>query len=283
MTSLDIRPVGGALGAEIHGLDLNTLDGGQVEAIHEAFDDHMVLFFPGQNLTPDGHRKFAATFGELEIVPSLEKLDEERYPEIVVLDDSNTPAADVWHTDVTFSPSPPITAVLHMIECPPVGGDTQWINLSQAYETLSAPMKDMLEGLTAIHVQAYAEQSIVAEHPVVRVHPNTGRKSLYVNRIFTSHIRQLSRPESDVILRFLYRWAEQSRFSVRYRWSAGDVGMWDNRSTLHSVVNDWQGRRIIQRITVLGDKPVGVGEPRWEKHVPNANGASDFYGMAYPF
>ena len=281
MADLDIRPVGASLGAEICNIDLNDLDRRERQAIKDAFAEHLVLFFPGQRLTPDGHREFASMFGELEVVPALAKLDDD-HPEIVVLNDADTPAADVWHTDVTFSESPPITAILHMVKCPPYGGDTQWINLYEAYETLSEPLKEMLEGLTAIHVNKYGTGQ-VAEHPVVRVHPETGRKSLYVNRIFTSHIRQLSRPESDTLLPFLYRWSEQSRFSVRYRWQAGDVGMWDNRCTLHQRVNDWNGDRTLQRITVLGDEPTGVREPRWPKHEPNANGASDFYGMAYPF
>lgn len=281
MTSLDIRPVGGALGAEIHNLDLNDLSDSQVDEVLAAFAKYMVLFFPGQNLTPDGHRRFAANFGELEVIDGLEKLDDEKYPDIVVLDHDRTPAADVWHADVTYSPDPPIGSILHMIDCPPVGGDTQWINLHLAYELLSAPMKEMLEGCTAIHANTYGPGH--AEHPVVRVHPVTERRSLYVNRIFTSHIRQLSRPESDTLLQFLYRWCEQSRFSVRYRWANGDVGMWDNRTTLHQAVNDWSGRRVIQRITILGDKPVGLGEPRWDKYEPQGHGASDYYGVAYPF
>ena len=282
MSSLDIRKVGGALGAEILDVDLNTVDAAQMEAIHQAFEEHLVLFFPGQSLSPEGHRRFASAFGELEVVPHLEKLDED-HPEIVVLNDENTPAADVWHADVTYSETPPLASVLHMVECPPVGGDTQWANLHLAYETLSDPIKDMLVGLTAHHKQAYGARDAVAEHPVVRIHPNTGRKSLYVNRIFTQYIKQLSRPESDMLLAFLYRWSEQSRFAVRYRWSPGAVGIWDNRVTLHQAVNDWDGRRVIQRITVLGDKPVGMGEPRWANHKPNANGASDFYGIAYDF
>ena len=240
-----------------------------------------MLFFRDQRLTPEGHKAFASSFGEMEVVPALPKLDDD-HPEIVVLDDTATPAADVWHTDVTFSPTPPITSILHMVECPPVGGDTMWINLYQAYETLSAPMKEMLEGLTAIHVNRYGTGQ-VAEHPVVRVHPVTGRKSLYVNRIFTSHIRQLSRPESDALLPFLYRWSEQNRFSVRFRWAQDSVAMWDNRCTLHAVVNDWDARRVVQRITVLGDHPVAAGEIRWPKHEQKANGASDFYGASYPF
>lgn len=277
---MQVLPVGGTLGAEVHGVDLNALTDAQNDQILSAFAEHLVLFFPKQNLTPRGHKRFASLFGELEVIPILEKFDED-YPEIVVLDDAGTPAADVWHTDVTYSESPPITAILHMVECPPVGGDTMWINQYKAYDSLSQPMKEMLEGMTAMHVNRYGPGN--AEHPVVRVHPETGRKSLYVNRIFTSHIRQLSRPESDALLPFLYRWCEQPSFSVRYRWSAGDVAMWDNRCTLHSVANDWDGRRIIQRITVLGDKPVGACEPRWEKHQPSSNGASDYYGSVYPF
>ncbi len=280
-TTLDIRPVAGALGAEIHGVDLNELSDEQRSQIHDAFADHLVLFFRDQELTPDGHREFASGFGELEVVPELPKYSDE-YPEIVVLDDADTPAADVWHTDVTFAEEPPITAILHMIECPPVGGDTMWINLYEAYETLSAPMKEMLDGLTAIHVNRYGTGA-VAEHPVVRVHPETGRKSLYVNRIFTSHIRQLSRPESDTLLPFLYRWCEQPSFAVRFRWQPNSVAMWDNRCTLHAVVNDWNEGRIVQRITVLGDKPMPAGELRWEKHQPASDGASQFYGMSYPF
>ncbi len=277
---MEIKLVGGSLGAEVHGVDLNNLSDDENEAVLQAFADHLVLFFPGQNLTHEGHHRFASLFGELEVNDMLVHFDED-FPEIVVLDSADTPTADVWHTDVTFRESPPITSILNMVKCPPVGGDTMWINLYDAYEGLSAPMKEMLEGMTAIHVNTYGEGH--AEHPVVRIHPQTGRKSLYVNRIFTKHIRQLSRPESDILLPFLIRWCEQGSFSVRHRWSAGDVAMWDNRCTLHSVANDFEGQRIIQRITVLGDKPVGVGEPRWAKHKADTNGASDFYGTAYPF
>lgn len=278
--ALDIRPVGGALGAEIHGVDLNDLTPAEQAAIHAAFAEHQVIFFRDQELTPDGHVAFASSFGELEVISGLPKLDDD-HPEIVVLDDAATPAADVWHTDVTYSPSPPITSILHMIECPPVGGDTMWISLARAYETLSTPMQETLEGLTAVHRNSYGKGS--AEHPVVRVHPVTGRKSLYVNRIFTSHIPQLSRPESDALLPFLYRWCEQPSFAVRFRWQPGSVAMWDNRCTLHAVVNDWSDRRIVQRITVLGDDPSGAAAPRWEHHEPDTHGASAFYGIAYPF
>ena len=281
MSSIDVRPVGAALGADVCGVDLDALTDTQIDEIRQAFADHLVLFFPDQRLSPDGHRSFVSVFGELEVVPALTKLDDD-HPEIVVLNDADTPAADVWHTDVTFAEHPPITAILHMVEGPPFGGDTQWINLYRAYETLSAPMKDMLEGLTAVHANNYGTGAR-AEHPVVRVHPDTGMRSLYVNRIFTSHIPQLSRPESDTILQYLFRWSEQANFSVRHRWQPGDVAMWDNRCTLHQRVNDWNGNRTMRRITVLGDAPVGVAEPRWDHHRPDTNGASDFYGIAYPF
>mgnify|MGYP001822901748 CR=1 FL=1 len=255
MTAIDIRPVGAALGAEIHGIDLNHLSDDEVEGIFQAFADHLVLFFPGQNLSPDGHREFAARFGELEVVPILQKLDE-AHPEIVVLNDADTPAADVWHTDVTFSESPPITAILHMVDCPPVGGDTQWINLYQAYETLSAPLREMLDGMTAIHVNNYGSGQ-VAEHPVVRVHPETGRKSLYVNGAFTVGIKGMRRSESDALLGYLFRHAVRERFTCRVRWEPGTLTMWDNRSVQHYALHDYAGHsRHMRRITVKGDRPV---------------------------
>lgn len=280
MCALDIRPLGGSVGAEINGVNLNELDRKLRKQIHDAFADHLVLFFRDQTLTPDAHRSLAASFGPVEVVPLLTKVDDD-HPELVLVDSATVHTADVWHTDVTYRQNPPVMSILHMIECPPVGGDTMWCNLQAAYAQLSAPMKEFLEGLTAMHVNRYGEGHF--EHPVVRVHPVTGRKSLYVNRIFTSHIRQVSRPESDALLPFLYRWCEQANFSVRFRWSPGAVAMWDNRATLHSVTNDFAGSRILHRATVLGDEPLGVSEPRFPKHDPQTMGASDFFGKVYPF
>lgn len=280
MDTLDIRPLGGTIGAEVVGVDLNALDDQLRKQIHDAFADHLVLFFRDQQMTPDTHRDLAASFGPPEVVPYLQKVDDD-HPELVLVDSAKVHTADVWHTDVTYRENPPVMSILHMIECPPVGGDTMWCNLQAAYAQLSAPMKEFLEGLTAVHVNRYGEGNF--EHPVVRVHPVTGRKSLYVNRIFTNHIRQISRPESDVLLPFLYRWCEQANFSVRFRWSPGAVAMWDNRATLHSVTNDFEGARILHRATVLGDEPVGAVEPRFPKHDPQTMGASDFFGKSYPF
>lgn len=255
----DIRPLAGALGAEVRGIDLAELDdlGDKgFAAIQQALIDHLVLFFPGQQLTPDRHRDFAARFGEMEIHPFIPKLDDERYREIVVLKSSQGAIADVWHTDVTFSATPPICSVLHMETLPAIGGDTMWTNQYLAYESLSAPMRAMLSALTAVHsAWPFGHPEVSAVHPVVRKHPVTGRASLYVNRQFTSHIVELSRAEGRSLLEYLYTHSEQPQFTCRYRWSEGDVGVWDNRCTQHHAIADYEGERVIHRVTVTGDHP----------------------------
>jgi taurine dioxygenase len=153
---------------------------------------------------------------------------------------------------------------------PAAGGDTLFTNQYLAYETLSPPMREMLDGLTAVHTAAtFGHREIRSEHPVVRIHPETGRRSLFVNRSFTSHICQLTRPESGALLRFLSSWSEQPQFQCRYRWSPDTVGMWDNRCTQHCAVNDYDvdAPRRIERVTVLGDVPAGAGT-RWEHFRP---------------
>ena len=178
-TTLDVRPLSGALGAEIHGVDLEHLPDETFAAIRTALQDHLVLFFPDQHLTPAGHKAFGRRFGELEIHPFIPKLDDE-HPEIVVLDGDRGARADVWHTDVTFSPHPPMASILHMVTSPTRGGDTMFTNQYLVYEGLSAPLRDLVDGLTAIHtasVFGHPEQQV--EHPVVRVHPETHRPSLY--------------------------------------------------------------------------------------------------------
>jgi len=278
--NLDIRPIGGALGAEIHGLDLRKMDDDLGKAMTAALDEHLVLFFPGQHLSPREHRDFGLHFGELEPGHNqLQSVDPE-VPEVVALDSDTDPAADVFHTDVTFRNSPPIASVLNMIECAPKGGDTMWVNLQLVFESLSAPMQAMLEGLTALHTQKGAPPVKPAEHPVVRVHPNSGRKSLYVNRIFTDRIVQLSPPESKAMLEYLFRFAEQPQFSCRYRWSLGDLGIWDNRATLHAAVSDYiGGHRVIQRVTVLGDNPIASAPCPWPAHKVTGQRASDFFDV----
>src|SRR5262245_3279754 len=228
---LQVDPIAGALGAEVRGVRLATLDEREFEAVHQALLDHLVVFFPDQHLTPDEHRAFATRFGEAEIHPFIPKLDDD-HPEIVVLESSDGGKADVWHTDVTFSDTPPLCSVLKMVICPQRGGDTMFSNQYRVYEALSTPMRDLLDGLTGVHTAApFGHPEVRAEHPAVRVHPLTGRRSLYVNRTFTSHFVELSRPESAALLDYVCTFSEQPRFQCRYRWSVGTIGIWDNRVT----------------------------------------------------
>jgi taurine dioxygenase len=269
MSGTTITPSAGALGAEVRGISLADLDQRQFETIERLLVEHMVLFFPEQHLTPDQHRGFAARFGEMEIHPFIPKFDAE-HPEIVVLKSSEGGIADVWHTDVTFSASPPLCSVLHMKLLPLHGGDTMWSNQYLAYESLSAPIRELLAGLTAVHTATvFGHPEIKAEHPVVRIHPVTKRPSLYVNRQFTSHITQLSRGESRALLDYLWSFCEQPQFTCRHRWHEGDIAVWDNRATQHYVVNDYVGERIIHRVTILGDDPVAAFDTTcWPAYAP---------------
>lgn len=272
--ALDVRPVSGALGAEIRGMDLEHLSTDEFDALHALLLEHHVVFLPDQELSPEGHVALGARFGEIEIHPFIPKLDDE-HQEIVVLDGDRGARADVWHTDVTWSQHPPIASILHMIVCPTRGGDTMFTNQHLVYEALSAPMRDLLDGLTAIHTAAvfgHPEQG--AEHPAVRTHPETGRRSLYVNRQFTSHVPQLRRAESDALLAYLFAFSEQPQFQCRYRWEPGGVGIWDNRCTQHHAVNDYDEPRLIQRVTVLGDDPQG-SPPRWAHDPPRGISAAE--------
>jgi taurine dioxygenase len=265
-TAPEVRLVAGALGAEIHGIDVNTLTDRAFDRIHDLLLKHQVVFVVGQTqMTPEAHIALGRRFGEVELHPYLPRM--EGHPEIVFIDSEDGGKVDIWHTDMTFHQSPPIASILHMVQLPASGGDTMFTNQRLVYEKLSAPMRDFLDGLTAIHVIKIKDGfTSRAEHPVVRVHPETLRRSLYVNRLFTSHIPQLSRNESDAVLEYLFRFSEGPQFTCRYRWRVGDVAIWDNRVTQHYAVNDYFELRRGQRITVLGDHPTG-NEPRWEHYV----------------
>ncbi|ALE84948.1 TauD/TfdA dioxygenase family protein [Pseudonocardia sp. HH130629-09] len=262
MVSLDVRPVSGALGAEVRGLALADVDDEVFAHLYQLLLDHLVLFLPDNaGLDPADHEAFGRRLGHLEVHPFLPKLD--GHDEIVLLDSDQGAKADVWHTDVTFSQTPPIASVLQIVQGPEVGGDTMWSNQYLAYEALSAPLRELLDGLTALHVFEHPNGSYrsEAEHPVVRVHPDTGRRSLYVNRMFTRRIPQLTPGESTALLTHLFDVSESPQRVCRYRWSEGGVAIWDNRATQHYAVNDYTGRRV----TVLGDHP--KGEPaRWPHH-----------------
>jgi taurine dioxygenase len=267
----EVRRVTGALGAEISGMDINHLTDEGFERIHQLLLDHQVVFITGQaDLTPESHIALGRRFGEVELHPYLPRL--EGYPEIVIIDSEDGGRVDVWHTDMTFHQSPPQFSLLQLLQVPETGGDTMFTNQYLVYEELSAPLRDFLDGLTAIHVIRIGNEfTSRAEHPVVRVHPETGRRSLYVNRLFTSHIPQLTRNESDAILEYLFRFSEGPQFTCRYRWRPGDIAIWDNRCTQHYAVNDYRDIRRGQRVTVLGDHPTG-DQPRWP-HYQAAPGA----------
>jgi alpha-ketoglutarate-dependent taurine dioxygenase len=279
MAELSIRPLGRALGAEVSGLDLDAASDDDVAAIGKHLLNHLVLFFPDQTLSLDGHVALGRKFGELEIHPNLSG-PAGGPKEMVELRASAGGVADEWHTDVTFLPNPSVMSIMHMVECPEVGGDTMWANQYLAFEELSEPLRDLVEGLTALHdATPHGKPEMRTIHPVVRIHPETGRRSLLVNEHFTRRIVELSHPESELLLRYLTDWSTQERFTVRYQWTPGTVAIWDNRCTQHFVVHDFEGERVIQRVTVLGDHPTG-DEPKWEPFVNHRLGAASMHDLS---
>lgn len=261
--SLEVKKLSMALGAEISGIDLCSVSDSQVEEIKSLLTEHMVLFFPRQNISQEEHVEFGAKFGELEGHPNL-KNKTVTHPKIFELAASTGGIADEWHTDITYQDSPAIMSVLHMVKCPEIGGDTMWSNLNAAYEALSDPLKDLCEGITALHdASPHGRPDKTAIHPVVRLHPVSGKKVLYVNEHFTRRIVEMTMDESDMLLSHLTKWVTQPQFTVRYHWTEGTIAMWDNRSTQHYVVNDFDGERIIQRVTVMGDEVNASSNPRW--------------------
>ena len=263
---VEVRELSGSLGAEIRGIELRRADADDARMIHDLLMDHMVLFFPGQHLDADEHLAFGRLFGELEAHPNLD-FERER-PEFFELRATGGEGgvADEWHSDITFEAHPSKFAILQAKVVPVVGGDTLWANACKAYDELSAPLRELCDGLTAYHnAGPHLRPERGHIHPVVRVHPETGRRSLFVNEHFTRRIVELSDAESALLLGHLTRWIQQPRFTVRYRWSAGTIAMWDNRCTQHHVLNDFEGERMIQRVTVMGDDPQpAVPLPRWE-------------------
>ncbi|MAJ61114.1 MAG: hypothetical protein CBC48_14830 [bacterium TMED88] len=265
---LTVSRLSGSLGAEIRGLRLSQVTTEQVARIRELLNEHLVLFFPDQNLEPDEHIALGRHFGELERHPNL-SLDTER-PEFFELRSEGGAGAiaDEWHSDLSCEAQPSVMAVLQMVKCPEVGGDTLWANMYKAFEELSPPMQTFCEGLSALHdAHPHGRPEKMATHPVVRTHPETGRKSLFVNEHFTRRIVELGHQESEALLGFLTRWIGQARFNVRYRWQAGTISMWDNRCTQHCVLNDFEGERIIQRVTVMGDIPEAASRSSWAPHI----------------
>ena len=260
-----VTRLAGALGAEVRGVSLAGAGPEVAAAIESLLLEHLVLFFPDQTLSVDEHVAFGRHFGALEGHPNLAN-PFTQHPEVFELAATRGGVADEWHTDITFQEQPALMSILHMVQCPDVGGDTLWSSLYAAHDELSQAMQEFCAGLTALHdALPHKRPDKMAVHPVVRVHPKTSRKALYVNEHFTRRIVELSAGESAAVLGYLTRWVASPRFTVRYRWTPGTVAIWDNRCTQHFVLNDFAGERIIQRVTVVGDKPEGVGgSARWE-------------------
>lgn len=269
-----LRKLSGSLGAEITGLQLAATSAEERDIIGALLVEHMVLFFPEQAPSVEQHIAFGRHFGTLEGHPNLSD-DVDLPAEIFELRASAGGVADEWHTDLTCQDTPALMSILHMVTCPDYGGDTMWSNLTAAYDELSEPMRELCEGLTALHdAHAHGHAERTAIHPVVRVHPETGRKALYVNEHFTRRIVEMNVTESDALLPMLTRWVANPRFTVRYHWTPGTVAMWDNRATQHFVLNDFVGERVVQRVTVMGDTVEAAKESPWQPWLLQASGST---------
>ncbi|MER5440479.1 TauD/TfdA family dioxygenase [Streptomyces sp. NPDC002790] len=267
----ELVPQGATIGAEISGLDLSRpLSPELREELNRALLEWKVLFFRGQNLSSEDQREFARNWGELETNPLLERGDSE---DVVRFDKGagGVPSYEnVWHTDVTFRERPALGAVLQLREVPPFGGDTMWADMAAAYDNLSDEVKARIEGAEAEHdflpgfrrfygperLAQWQELFPPVTHPVVRRHPETGRRMLFVNTSFTTRILGMERAESDRLLRLLYQQAHVPEFQVRFHWQPGDTAFWDNRATQHYAVADYgDARRVAERVAIAGDRP----------------------------
>lgn len=275
--TMTVRRATGFLGAYIEGVDLSTdLDEATVAGLRAALVEHHVLFFRDQELTPEQQIAFGRCFGELDTHPFVDgRADHPEVLEIVTQPDDTANFGGGWHTDVTFLDEPDLGSILYAVEVPEVGGDTLFADQHAAYDALSDTMKGLLDGLRAVHsagpqygaggystkskAMATKNQELAArtvEHPVVRTHPESGRKGLYVNPAFCTGIVGMRRDESAALLGFLYRHATKEPFTCRFQWEPGSLAMWDNRSVMHYALHDYAGRRRhVRRITVKGDRP----------------------------
>jgi len=266
---LDLERVTTAVGAVVKDLDLRAaLEPPIVDALRQAVAERGVLFFEGQDLSDEQMHAFAANFGRPVPDPAVGYEDR---PAVEIADQAHgRKATSVWHFDTPFVANPPSLTGLRAVTMPSVGGDTCWANAQVAYDLLSAPVRDLLDGLTALHSSAPAVarlgtdrpggeplHSREAVHPVVRVHPETGRKTLYVNELTTVLILELSPAESDALLGLLFEHMKSPELMTRWRWRPNDVALWDNRTVQHFAVPDYEGPRVMQRFVVDGDVPYG--------------------------
>jgi taurine dioxygenase len=272
---MEIRRIAGALGAELHGVSLKTLSNGELEAVRRAWLEHLVIFFRDQDLSPEEFMAFAKRIGKPVEYPFVKGIA--GFPEIIEvkkLEHEKVNFGGVWHSDTAYLEVPPMASMLLAREVPSTGGDTLFANMYLAYETLSDGMKRMLDGVIAVNDSAKANvtrtredrirtdgadgagKALVAEHPVVRTHPETGRKALYVNFGHTVRFRDMTEEESAPLLGYLFAHQIRPEFTCRFSWRPGSIALWDNRCAQHNPVNDYHGhRRVMLRITLAGDVP----------------------------
>ncbi len=275
--AIDIQPLTAALGAEVRGIDLGSdLDDATVAEVRRALLAHLVLVFRDQDLDEEGHIAFARRFGRIKLPPVATAHGGP--PEINVIDqtDPRGEGADAWHADNTYTATPPMGSLLRVVRLPSVGGDTAFASMYAAYESLSPALRALCDGLTAVHDVTRSISKAIArghstanlaqvraqlppvEHPVVVVHPETGRRALFVNVNSTVRIRGMSEAESDMLLRFLFEHTKQPEFQVRVRWDTRTLVFLDNRCTQHYAVPDYRERRVLHRVAVEGSRPQGT-------------------------
>ncbi len=276
---IDVQPIAGALGAEIRGVDLTDLGDGALDSLQHAFLDHQVICIRDQHLTPQQLVGFARRFGEPAIYPFIKAIDD--VPEVIEIlktEDDQRNFGGNWHSDTSYLERPALGTMLYAHEVPPAGGDTLFTNMYLAYESLSDGMKELLSGLIGIYSSAqkkhggrasqmkniagmqgkYVDGSEVleAEHPIIRTHPETGRKSLYVSTSHTVRLKGMTEEESQPLIAYLSTHSVRPEFTCRVRWTPGALVFWDNRCTQHFAVNDYHGhRRRMHRVTLEGDRP----------------------------
>ena len=273
---IQVKPLSGAIGAEIFGVDISApLADDVVAEIRRAYLDHLMIFLRDQTLEPASQLAFARRFGEPMIYPFVKGLEE--FPEVTPVikqEDDKINFGGLWHSDTTYERIPPMGTMLYARQIPPVGGDTEFASMYMAYGTLSDGMKKMLDGLIGVNISGKGrvrntraamrdvaatdktEDSYIAEHPVIRVHPETSRKSLFINGAHTANFKGMSVEESTPILEFLFRHQTRPEFTCRLKWEVGTLAFWDNRCAQHNPLNDYHGhRREMHRVTLRGDAP----------------------------
>ena len=272
---ISVTPLTPTIGAEISGVDLSKpMTPGLLASVRQALLDWKVIFFRDQDITTEQHLAFGRQFGELEVHPFAPQ--KPGYPEVLAIthDRSSKGRENVWHSDVTWRICPSLGSVLRAIEVPDVGGDTLFADMYAAYDGLSDEVKERIDGAVAIHDFAHFRKMMrnrgmsdaeieemnktypMAAHPVVRTHPETGRKGIYVNAAFTQYIEGMERAESDALLTHLYAQASIPEYQCRFRWQKNSIAFWDNRACQHYAVSDyWPAVRRMERVTIIGDRP----------------------------